>query len=337
MIRIWIFFGNKCLKPDDSLESDCLADQPIWYNSKILINNQPFIFVRAWRAGIVFLRDLFLPDANMKSLIQLRNEFNDSLDWLQYGQIINAIPVAVRINIDVNSYCLLKYDRLLSFSKISNIIYSDMIKHENVVEGRRVRWTRKLKIDIPMSEFLKCFRNLYQHTIATKFRDFQYRLLIGSLPTNRKLFLWKIKDSQMCSFCNAEIEDEIHLFIECSRIQSIWEALRNYIDHSKVDKNDYIDLVWSHKNILFSQVHPVPSDVVNFLVTIAKQYIYKVCCMQSILSAEQLINDIENIFNMETNIALRKGKMRKHRSKWKSIKNLPEDDDNYIDNYIDNL
>lgn len=223
----------------------------------------------------------------------------------------------------------------ITWVKSLNIVYSDLISNDTLLERRRMRWSQKFNCVVTKTDFLKAFKNIYIQCIATKHRDFQYRLLTCSIPTNHKLYLWKINESQLCDFCGTEIEDEIHLFINCGRVQRIWNELKIYIEQNSVSSCE--NLEWSDKNIIFSQVHPVPSNIVNFLITITKQYIFRIRCTRGFLSGNNLIQEIENIYYIEANLAQRKNKWRRHKNKWGSIKEIPDPEEDYIQEYINAL
>lgn len=159
---------------------------------------------------------------------------------------------------------------------------------------------------------------------------------MGALVTNRKLFLYKVKDSDKCTFCDLCPEDEIHLFCECSNVQYYWRTLKEYI-RENASAEVYNFLLWSNKDIIFSTVHNNASNVINFLVTVTKRAIYVARCANHLTSCDSLKYEYDQIFNMETNIAMRKGKMYKHAVKWSNIKVVERRDDNYIMQYLLNL
>ena len=70
------------------------------------------------------------------------------------------------------------------------------------------------------NSFLKNFHNAFYCTISTKLRDFHYRVMTNSLVTSRKLYQWKIKATNECTFCNIHAERIIHPLCECSCVQS---------------------------------------------------------------------------------------------------------------------
>lgn len=221
--------------------------------------------------------------------------------------------------------------------KCSNLVYSSLIQCENSLIPRKNRWEHKLNISIEMSEFLKHFKAIYQTTIATKYRDFQYRLLIGNIITNRLLFLWKKSDTQMCSFCKLYIEDEIHLFCECNRIKTVWTDTRRYIRDNDM-QNVYNMLTWDNCSIIWSMVHPKRSHAINLIVTVVKQFIYRARCLNNMfmLTNGSIIEEIDSIYNIKYNIAKTKNKLRRHAEKWSSLKDIDITDD-FVQQYIDNI
>lgn len=266
------------------------------------------------------------------------------MNWLEYRQIILALP-NVWLSWSGMYNCEILPDYELCFFKIkdnnkcSNIVYSQLIDKKQMLENNRNRWSRKLQMIIDEKAYLNAFKSINQVSICTKFRDFQYRLIVGAIITNRKLFLWKKIDSQMCTFCNQFIEDEIHLFCECPLTQNIWKKIQEYIvDNDR--HNIYSLLTWSSQHIIFSSVHPNKSNVINFIVTIVKQYIYRCRCLKkAILMSPEFIEEIDKVYNIEFNIAVRKGKLRRHSQKWSFVKdiNYQEDSNSFIIDYIQNM
>ena len=113
--------------------------------------------------------------------------------------------------------------------------------------------------------YLNKFSRLYTYTKRTKYRDFQYRLLLRKIVTNVDLYQRGIIKSQDCSFCDREPETLQHLFCGCEKIQSILNSL--FMEHG--DENN-IELNWSVESILFSHIHDTDSHVFNLLCTFMK-------------------------------------------------------------------
>lgn len=316
-----------------------IFSQFIWCNSFIRIENKPFIMHTVFTAGLYRIEQLYDGVGAPKSFDMLNREYNNCLNWFQYTQIWHAIPynwkriIATQYNIQQNYFIESKFQKIVNEHKISNIIYSALIKDDSAVEKRKERWERKLNCSITCKQYHKAFKNIYVLTIATKIRDFQYRLLIGALVTNAKLKLWRIKDSDLCTFCDSIAEDEIHLFCECHKVKNMWNALRHYIQLNDLTGVAQC-LTWSNYNIIFNLVHPKPANVVNFLVLIVKQLIYRQRCLLKPLNSTLVENEIESIYEIECNIAKKKQKMRFHVQKWSCLKNIEYSEQDYIEQYV---
>ena len=60
---------------------------------------------------------------------------------------------------------------------------------------------------------------LYKHK---QFTVFKYKILLRILITNSFLFKCKLKETQLCIFCNETKETILHLFWECNIVTSLW-------------------------------------------------------------------------------------------------------------------
>ena len=73
----------------------------------------------------------------------------------------------------------------------------------------------------------KLFLDIYITTKSAKLRYSQFQDLHRTLVTtsNKKPKLWKIKESELCSFCELEVEsiDHLHdLLYHCLHIKIFW-------------------------------------------------------------------------------------------------------------------
>ena len=65
-------------------------------------------------------------------------------------------------------------------------------------------------------------------TNNTRLRDFQYKVLNNALYLNKHIFIFKLSDTKLCSFCNQEDETDINLFANCSKSKSLWDRLKKH-------------------------------------------------------------------------------------------------------------
>lgn len=311
------------------LDYQQFGEQIIWYNSLFLLDNKPFIFKKAFDNGVLRVKDLYSSEGHFMEFQQFVSKFGNCIGWYQFCQLITVLTRYQFKIINVHNQVLPKYQQLCKSGKISNIVYDYLIQDKNLLSGRLGRWTRKFHCNITIDQLFKVFNNITKITIATKLRNFQYQLLLGVTVTNRLLKLWGLVDSDLCTFCQREVEDDLHLFVLCDKIKFIWEGLKEYIRHN--DKAGIFPVTnWSPMNIIFSTVISKPANVINLLVTITKQYIYRCRCLKIPLSQNTLINEIEQVYKCELNLAIRKSRLRLHAIKWSCLKDLPLNDDNFV-------
>ena len=65
-------------------------------------------------------------------------------------------------------------------------------------------------------------------------RSFQYKLLNNVLFLNKKLHIFGIKSSPLCSFRNLYDEAPLHIFYECDDTKCLWLDLVQYFQNSLV-------------------------------------------------------------------------------------------------------
>ena len=102
---------------------------------------------------------------------------------------------------------------------------------------------------------LRMIQNIKQTTISIKLCSFQYRLLMNAIITNVQLYHYKIRDNNLCTYCNAVKESYVHLFNDCSYVQE----LKAYV--SKIT-----GIFVNYQQIIFNSVTENPRSVNNLIV-----------------------------------------------------------------------
>ena len=98
-------------------------------------------------------------------------------------------------------------------------------KGKTGVEAKSEKWNRDLKKEVS-------WENIYAHVYRTisepKLRWFQLRILYRIVPTNKYLFMCRIKNSALCTHCVVE-EDILHLLWECEVARNFRRNVCNWI------------------------------------------------------------------------------------------------------------
>ncbi len=75
--------------------------------------------------------------------------------------------------------------------------------------------------------WVRIFKLSFKTVKDTKLQKFQYRILHYIIPCNEWLFNIKIKNSNICSFCN-ETDFLPHFFARCRKVNNFWKYWYNW-------------------------------------------------------------------------------------------------------------
>ena len=135
------------------------------------------------------------------------------------------------------------------------------------------KWCEQNEID--RNRFNIFFKLPFQVTNDFALRSFQYKFLHRIIPTQRFLFLRKISDTELCTFCEGDIETMEHLFYGCAISQQFW--------------NDVIQLLRTQCGIFreLAKVdillgNPELKTIENILILFTKRYIFRCKCRKSL-------------------------------------------------------
>ena len=207
------------------------------------------------------------------------------------------------------------YSLLQNVKNISGWAYKYLSKADEEKQcdtKTRYKWEVILNKEIPDNSWRDMYYTVKKLTLSTKLRSFQFRLTNRILVTNVQLQLWKIKSSNTCTFCNKYSEDYVHLFVNCQKVRSIlWYPLSKWLSYFC-----NIDLDIDEYKIIFNQYKDSFPAMVNTIILITKHYIYVKRCLQDRLHFVELIQTISDYKNLESIIAYRNQKSKKHKAKW---------------------
>ena len=71
-------------------------------------------------------------------------------------------------------------------------------------------WEQELRVIFTEKQWEEIWENTFKVSIATKLREFQYRLINRTLKTNVHLSKWKQDVSNKCTFCHRHVEMARH-------------------------------------------------------------------------------------------------------------------------------
>ena len=159
---------------------------------------------------------------------------------------------------------------------LSQKVYGFLSEDVLLIHNKYLKWMQDLGPNFVESlcDFGTIHSDIFRITNVPKYRSFQYRLLQRGLVTNIQLNKWNNKPSDLCYYCKEFKETLVHLFFECQIVKGFWTEIGDYI------KSKYhYQINMTAANIILNRVIEKKNHVINFLVLLAKQYIYSQRCL----------------------------------------------------------
>ena len=219
-------FLDTC-KPTDYHEFIC---ERIFFNKNIKIDGHTICYNNFIANNVIQFCDVMKETENgnvrFLSYIEFVQKYpNMQNNFLQYHGLLQSIKeYMTKLNINfenvINVQEPVGWQLILKSSKqtIKEKLRGDIPKHKSIL-----KWERNFDNLCWKNIYYKCFKS----TSDTKLKWFQFRLLFRILPTNRYLKIMKIKDIDLCIFCN-EVEETLdHLFWDCNVVKQFWACIEN--------------------------------------------------------------------------------------------------------------
>ena len=171
--------------------------------------------------------------------------------------------------------CVCRYSQ-----NISKRVYSFISEDVMLLHNKYMKWRQELGENFCESliDYAMEHNRIYRTTNIAKYRSFQYRLLQRALVTNIQLKEWKIIDSEKCTFCGEVDETVIHLFVECTKTQTLWKEVKEYI----LERYNINIPILTSVEIIFNRIESKIGSIANLQK-----------CIQNELSAKGVIKIIE--------------------------------------------
>ena len=127
----------------------------------------------------------------------------------------------------------------------------------------------KWNVRFPHLDWSEIFKTIHKSTLDTKIKWFAYKIIYRIIPTNRHLYLLKIKDSSLCNFCNTSEQTISHLFWSCDHIVNFWNTLENHIKNTCTQLTN---LGFNEELILFGRKENSKTDHILYLIILFAKY-----------------------------------------------------------------
>ena len=196
-----------------------------------------------------------------------------------------------------------------------------------------MKWQQELECQLDYDSYLKKYLIINKCSNIAKLRSFQYRIVTKTLVTNMHLYHWGIKSTNKCYYCNREKETITHLLYDCPTVNSFWGQVHALIKSRFLCNQDKV--IINKQNIIWNEVVKLSMHVANFVVLLAKHYIYAQRCKEEDITMLQFEARVNNYRNIEKYIAIKNSKVDKYVKKWRC--NDGESLSQYLTQYVQNM
>ena len=186
------------------------------------------------------------------------------------------------------------FETLSKQPKIVKYVYNILNSYKTTELERNVNKLSKW-FETDGNDIQQAYLDIYKITNMVKYRDFQYRLLSNAIFTNDRLYYWKKTITQRCDYCNCDKQTTLHLLWYCPMTQALWSKIETFI------KNDLkiYEIEMSCKKVILNNVHQNPRNLINFIVLVAKQYIFAAKCKGTPMCYEQFMHVFVKLYEVK--------------------------------------
>ena len=218
--------------------TDHFLSMSIYHNSLIRIDQRPVFFKSRYLKGIEQItqtmkdRDIFL------SFHEFKERYDVQTNFLTFHSVISALksPKANNTNsllaIDGNADFESFLSKFLKSHQANKIVYVKLVSLKQQFHFRsQQKWSADCELE---SHETLDWQSIYglslRCTKITKLISFQFKLLHRrQMATNDFLKKIGIKEDNMCTFCNIEVESLVHLLWFCKATSCFWRCLKQWL------------------------------------------------------------------------------------------------------------
>lgn len=298
------------------LVNDCMY-YPIWNSSFCEVKGIHSLKTELKNNGLNYVKDLMDNNGEKLGYQDFRNKFNVNVNFVDFYSLMHCINhewKCINItNMENNGRVKKFIDQIRMSTKVCKYIYSDMIQNVKYVSKNEEKWAVQ-GINIEADEWKCIYKMPFKVTMECKLQSFQYQIAKRSLVTNKSLYLWKIKESDVCQFCKRNVETIEHLFFDCNTVQKFWSDIINWLP-TEINLRNFV----SRKNVLLGNTEYECNQLLNHLCILIKRYIYVSKCLEKQLDITGCVRLIKNCYIVEKNIAVANDNMKGFDCKWNKM------------------
>ncbi len=310
-------------------EPENILAENLWYNPNVNINNALFSPKTWYDKGLRTVSDILDNNLNYFSADQLRLLYGVECSFLHVLSLRQALPYEWR-KIITNRKCsplsatpkhhIFKVqDTFIDMQKakckdfywfFQSICKTKINKKPPCIQ----KWTALFPIEEESWKII--FKAPFYIIAETWMQTFQYKIIHRIFPTNKLLFIQKIKPSPLCPSCG--VDDTIyHYFVSCQKTVPFWNSFVDWWNsisiEYRLDPLRPIDIIFGCLNI--------ENEVkcLDYCILIGKYYIYQTKKNNRDINLYMYLVELKSKLTIEKFISEKNDKLNQFETKWSFI------------------
>jgi hypothetical protein len=235
---MWHTWSEIHYKQPENINEIC--NQRICNNSLIRVDGRP-IFKNEWtEKDLIFIKDIMSVKGTFLSETNINNKFNLRIQTLEYNSLKSAIPSKWKkimkekkteiTDIIPNHDCTLTFDKLTkTLDKVTTKdAYKILLTQNSQRPTSEKKWMETEMSHIDNDEWTNIYQSASKLTTDTKLQTFQFKITHRIMACKTNLLTWKIKENDICSFCNNGKDTIEHHLVLCEETLEFWNRVRRW-------------------------------------------------------------------------------------------------------------
>ena len=293
-----------------SYETDLGQDLVLFNNKEILIDRKTFFYKSWFQKGIFRVHDLLTNNGAFLSHGEFTTKYNLKCNFLQYLQVVSAIPRRLvekaKLNLDPK-FTYLPDDTFFQLSSSINInllkwksrdYYWLFIHKDNPELKAPKKWARDLQSnEIELTGYFKHLRNICKEN---NLREFYFKFSHRIIVSRKELCLYGIESDSACVYCQ-EPDSIGDSFIHCRWLKEFFtEVIKWFNEENGTSYSPNIIEILFGK---FPTVITAPSTMMlkkfNYALLFARYYLYNNKLNSKELRLKEFIKKLELKYRIE--------------------------------------
>lgn len=283
-----------------------IYDQPLFGNPNIKKNSRMLFFHVFIKCGISKILHIINPDiGDFITCQQLYDKikiiypkYDQHKSNTLYCEIMCCIP-------DIWKHLIRKNNVIQSDISAPNIVFNDKTISADIFSSKvcyDILRSRKYQIPIAvpfiesfgLQSSVKFWKTIFGGYKSPDMINLDYKIAHSIIWTREKLHMVKISNTSTCPICNTDIEDLLHMFIECDCLilfhEFLVDILTYFYRHTGFTRDEFIK--WLLYGLSGSGVE---TPFINVILSTARSSIYK---RRNIMIFKNRLIDCKFIFNI---------------------------------------